>query len=176
MNEVSKHNITNLMRLADTNQRQADLVRYARGYLFDKELITPEEYTAIACENVGAPTRLEDYDQVQATLGAENAKLKADNEKLLVMITNLVQRFQKQTTDFHQSRVGNSKKWVELHDKLATMREALKEVRLRAAFVGHPGEAFYDRGDGVMVPDWRDVLTQLEEALNETTQTPIQTL
>jgi hypothetical protein len=89
MNQVNNDNIVELMRQAHTNQRQTDLVRYARGYLFDKELITPEEYTAIACENVGAPTRLEDYDQVQATLGAENAKLKADNEKLLMRVTEL---------------------------------------------------------------------------------------
>ena len=48
---------------------------------------------------------------------------------------------------------------------VAGLRRALEEVRIRAAFIGHPGEAFYDRGDGVMVPDWRDVLQQLEAAL-----------
>jgi small-conductance mechanosensitive channel len=55
----------------------------------------------------------------------------------------------------------------------ADLRGALEEVRIRAAFVGHPGEAFYDRGDGVMVPDWRDVLHQLESVV---ARTPAQSL
>lgn len=50
------------------------------------------------------------------------------------------------------------------------LREALEEMRLRALFVGHPGEAFHDRGDGVMVPDWRDALAKCEAALNPTSQ------
>ena len=63
-----------------------------------------------------------------------------------------------------------SNKAARLEEEAIRLREALEEMRLRALFVGHPGEAFHDRGDGVMVPDWRDALAKCEAALNPTAQ------
>lgn len=62
--------------------------------------------------------------------------------------------------------------WVEVANRreaqVAVLREAGNEIMVRAAFIGHPGERFYDRGDGVMVPDWREELSALESAMIQT--------
>jgi hypothetical protein len=44
--------------------------------------------------------------------------------------------------------------------------EALNAIKVRIAFVGHPGEAFWEL-DGIRMPDWREEL-QLIEAATDT--------
>jgi hypothetical protein len=55
--------------LTDTNKRLGDLVRHQRSELHDAELITDEEYAALA-EDHAAVARLEGYDALRAKLGA----------------------------------------------------------------------------------------------------------
>jgi hypothetical protein len=43
--------------------------------------------------------------------------------------------------------------------------EALEGVKVRAAFIGHPGESYWDAGDGHMIPDWRGELLLIEDVL-----------
>ncbi|MCV5968825.1 hypothetical protein, partial [Lactococcus petauri] len=45
------------------------------------------------------------------------------------------------------------------------LRGALYSFRIRVAFIGHPGERFWDTGEGHMLPDWRDELQESETAL-----------
>ena len=51
--------------LCSERQRLHDLVRHQRGALYDAELITNEEYAALA-EDHGAVARLEGYDALRA--------------------------------------------------------------------------------------------------------------
>lgn len=50
-----------------------------------------------------------------------------------------------------------------LADNVA-LREALENVKVRVAFIGHPGEAFWE-ANGIMLPDWRSELAAIDAAL-----------
>lgn len=50
-----------------TEQRLQDLVRYARSYLHENDLITDDEYAKLASIE-GSPARLRSYDSMQAEI------------------------------------------------------------------------------------------------------------
>lgn len=54
---------------------------------------------------------------------------------------------------------------AEALERVEVAKAALHSFRVRVAFIGHPGERFWDTGDGHMIPDWRDELAESEAAL-----------
>jgi len=71
--------------LPKDQQRLYDLVRFARGYLHDSELITNEEYGALAETGASSARRLEGYDEIRAKLLAAEARclsLERENQAL----------------------------------------------------------------------------------------------
>jgi len=69
---------------AERNQREHDLVRQMRHVLFTENLITQDEYAALATEH-GGVQRLEDYDQVRALADTIAAQLGVCREALLLV-------------------------------------------------------------------------------------------
>lgn len=63
-------------------QRLYDLVRYARGYLFDNELITQTEYDALVATGSDSARRLERYDEIRLAL-EKSIELQSHYAKLL---------------------------------------------------------------------------------------------
>lgn len=67
----------------NTHVRLFDLVRYARTYLFDGDLITAEEYAQLCSyrfpfdpdRDSPSPRRLEDYDELRRQLKALQEKI-----------------------------------------------------------------------------------------------------
>lgn len=59
-------------------QRLYDLVRYARGYLFDAGLLTPAEYAALVQTGADSARRLESYDELRARVEKALADLAAE--------------------------------------------------------------------------------------------------
>lgn len=63
-------------RVEAESQRAKDLVRFARHFLHDEELISDDEYAAIVQDNENGKrvARLETYDQLRAKLAALEEK------------------------------------------------------------------------------------------------------
>jgi hypothetical protein len=68
------------------NQRLMDLVRHQRMELLDADLITREEYAALAQEQ-GAVARLESYDQVREKMAHLDSDLRAVQEQIRDFMT-----------------------------------------------------------------------------------------
>jgi hypothetical protein len=62
--------------------------------------------------------------------------------------------------------VERGKKLLEMEAENERLRKALEDIRLRMIYVGHPAELMQDRGDGVIVPDWRNEFAIIEAALS----------
>lgn len=73
--------------------------------------------------------------------------------------------------EHRNSCMKQKKELSTLRAEAARLREALETIQIRAAFMNHPGESFFDNGEGVMIPDWRGELQQMESALASTPTT-----
>lgn len=62
--------------------RYHDLVRYARGGLFEANLLTDEEYATLVADH-GAVARLESYDELRAEL--DQMRRRAEEARALLM-------------------------------------------------------------------------------------------
>jgi hypothetical protein len=72
------------------NQRQIDLLRYARHLLHDAELISNEEYAWLLSEQPGAVGRLERYDASRIRINELNGQLVSAKERIQNLEAELV--------------------------------------------------------------------------------------
>ncbi len=80
-------------------ERLRDLVRYARSYLFNEELISPKEYAALVMDsdNGKRVARLEGYDALRSRV----AELEAENKRLTGRTNSLAEQLADELVD-HQ--------------------------------------------------------------------------
>lgn len=148
-----------------TNQREHDLVRQMRGELFAENLITKEEYAALASEH-GGVQRLEDYDRLRAEIAEAKEDL-AHCESAGEDAQREIERLTAALTTAERARdEAAAAAYILAAKKQAAQAEgaAMREALTIASAVGYEDSGWQAKADAALSSNaGREMLAELTE-------------